>query len=187
MGYVVANQRKAEKLLPEYLAGDFAPIVKYCKYGEVFQDIPFSLPETFKKMFESFPNAKFILTVRDDADQWYRSLTRYHSNMFGKGSLPTSEQLKSHPYVYRGWAWQYIHGVYDTPESTPYDEETLKLAYTQFNDEVIHFFENYPDQFLLLNLKEENAFERFVNFLGAKTDLTQFPWENQSGTMKVKI
>lgn len=47
LGYPVGNQRKAEILTGKYyFEGNFQPIVDYCKTAQVFQDVPFSYPNT---------------------------------------------------------------------------------------------------------------------------------------------
>lgn len=83
LGFVVGNQRTAERMLHHYKNRDFKPIIKYCKSAQVFQDFPFSYPETYKHLDKAYPNSKFILTIRDSADQWYNSVTKFHAKMFG--------------------------------------------------------------------------------------------------------
>ena len=95
LGYPVGNQRKAEILAGKYYFEEkFQPIVDYCKTAQVFQDVPFSYPETYKHLDKAYPGSKFILTLRDSPEQWYRSITRFHAKMFGKeGRVPTVEDL----------------------------------------------------------------------------------------------
>ncbi len=55
LGFDVGNQRVAENLLINYLENDFKSIIDYCKTANVFQDFPFSWPETYKHLDKAFP------------------------------------------------------------------------------------------------------------------------------------
>lgn len=69
LGYRVAPQRYAELLADDcYLRGKFGLIVEFCRYYNAFQDVPFSWPRTYRVLDEAFPNARFILTVRDSPE-----------------------------------------------------------------------------------------------------------------------
>ncbi len=112
LGFSVGNQRKAEKLLREYKVQNFNPIIDYCKTAQVFQDFPFSFPKTYKHLDQAFPHAKFVLTIRDSPEQGYHSYLRHQTKLFGKdGNLPTIEDLKNAPYVWKGWSWE-IKNIY---------------------------------------------------------------------------
>lgn len=85
LGFIVGDQHAAEVLYDQYFfKNEFEPIVAYCKSAEVFQDVPFSYLNTLRHIDKAYPGSKFILTVRDDAEQWYRSITRFHAKSFGK-------------------------------------------------------------------------------------------------------
>jgi len=75
-GFVVGNQRKAELLFDDWVQRDFRRIIRYCRTAQFFQDEPFSCPYTFIAMDQAFLGSKFILTIRDDAEQWYNSLIK---------------------------------------------------------------------------------------------------------------
>ena len=65
LGYRVAPQEPAEWLTEKWSKRDFRDLSRFCLRYDVFQDVPFSYPFTFQEMDQRFPNAKFILTVRD--------------------------------------------------------------------------------------------------------------------------
>src|SRR5688572_6677173 len=94
LGYSVNNQDVAERLLPDVASGNFQNIIDYCESAEFFQDVPFSLPKVYLELDKAFPESKFILSIRNDADQWYHSLTTSHSRIFGNGKVPTCEDLR---------------------------------------------------------------------------------------------
>ena len=181
LGFDVGEQRKAEKLTAKYyLEGNFKPIIDYCKSAQVFQDAPFSYPNTFKLLDEAYPNSKFILTVRDDAEQWYRSLTRFHAKKFGRdGRIPTVEDLKAAKYVWPGFIYNSvkIHGATD---DDPYNKKILTAHYDKHNSDVIEYFKNRPDDLLVINISQSGEYQKFVEFLGIDSPYEDFPWENRT-------
>lgn len=181
LGYPVGNQRKAEILTGKfYFDGNFQPILDYCKTAQVFQDVPFSYPETYKYLDKAYPGSKFILTVRDDAEQWYRSITRFHAKMFGKnGRIPTVEDLKSAQYVWPGFMYNVIR-VHGTNDVSPYDKDIMISHYEKYNCEVIDYFKERPEDFLVINVAEQGAYQKFVDFLGVDSPFKDFPWKNKT-------
>src|SRR6185436_568161 len=89
LGYTIGKQRLGELLLSDYLKRNFLPIVEFCHTAEAFQDVPFSFPYTYVLLDHYFKNAKFILSIRDTPEQWYRSAVNFHSNAFFQGVRPT--------------------------------------------------------------------------------------------------
>ena len=88
IGLDVAPQEHFELLIKDWYKNDFSKIITSVKYkGISFQDIPFSLPKTFEILDNEFPNSKFILTVRDSPEAWYKSLTTFHAKLFGNGKM----------------------------------------------------------------------------------------------------
>ena len=78
-GYKVATQKVFELLSKDIFEDKgHGRIISYCKYYDAFQDLPFSIPGTYKYLDEAFPGSKFILTVRDSDDQWFRSMKNYY-------------------------------------------------------------------------------------------------------------
>ena len=70
LGYLIGDQRQAELLFDDWVKRDFSKLIEYCKTAVFFQDSPFSYPYTYVAIDQAFPNSKFILTIRDDAEQW---------------------------------------------------------------------------------------------------------------------
>src|SRR5699024_9079165 len=131
-------------------------IAKYCKAYEAFQDVPFSWPYTFIAMDQFYPGSKFILTVRDNAEQWYESLIGFHSNMFSNGRVPTAEDLKKANYAYKGFIWKANRMVYNTPEDNPYKKDIMLRNYRQHNTLVKEYFRVRPNDLLVLNVAEKD-------------------------------
>lgn len=185
--FKVGKQRTAELMQRDIFAQDFEPLIEYCKSAQVFQDVPFSQNEVYKKLDAAFPNSKFILTIRDSGEQWYNSMVKFHSKIFGKGNVPTWEVLKKTRYIYRGWSYENKKHVYGlTEQDDPYDKTKLINYYDTRNQAIINYFKDRPDDLLVINLSEKGAYQKFCAFIGLKSNKTDFPWENKTAEIKTK-
>lgn len=185
LGYLPGVQREAELLMEDWAKRDFTKLIKYCKTGDFFQDVPFSYPYTFIVMDQTFPGSKFILTQRDSAEQWYDSLVRFHSKIYGKnGKLPTKKDLQEATYIYKGrpWEMKLLRGL--TPENDLYNKEILINEYEWHNKTVKDYFRHRPESLLMLNVAEKGAYTKLASFLGKKSDKTSFPWKNKTSQIK---
>tara|TARA_R110002049_G_scaffold276348_1_gene454581 strand:+ start:731 stop:1444 length:714 start_codon:yes stop_codon:yes gene_type:complete len=181
LGYLVGSQRHAENLLSEWSKRDFKKIVEYCRSAEFFQDIPFSKPYTFVALDYEFPKSKFILTVRDSPEQWYNSLVSFHSKIWGKdGRVPTKEDLQNATYIYKGQPWEANRMTSTTPEDDIYNKEILLNKYISYNESVIEYFRHRPNDLLVLNVSEKDAYKKLCDFIGKETTRRDFPWENKT-------
>jgi len=180
LGYVVGSQRAAEMLLRDWARRDFTLIAAYCRTGEFFQDIPFSLPYTFQAMDMHFPGSKFILTIRDP-ESWYKSMIEFHRLESVHGDKITSlEKLKDVDYCYKGYAYETKAFVYDLPGDDPYHKETLINHYNFHNQMVRDYFRNRPEDLLVLNVAEAGAYKKLCEFLGKTPVADEFPWDNRT-------
>jgi hypothetical protein len=178
-GYRVGKQRPAQAMVSDYIKRDFSALIQYCRSAEVFQDFPFSCPETYRYLDEAFPGAKFILSVRDSSEQWYKSLVRFHALRFGKeGRIPTAEDLKSAPSLWTGRPWETNRALYDSPDDDPYNKDILIAHYEAHNQAVRKYFRDRPGNFIEINVARKTDYRRFVEFIGADSADVDFPWEN---------
>ena len=176
-GIKVGDQPTAERLLQEYIHGNFDPIVQYCKTARAFQDVPFSLPDTYRYLYEAFPNAKFILSVRDSADQWYESQLRFAEKRLGK--VPSLTDLKQWDYCWKGWSLHYHEVIFG--KTVEFEDREVKIrAYNQHIMDVQAFFRDKPEQLLVLNVGKGGAFSEFCNFLGIRSKYHEFPWAKKT-------
>ena len=182
IGFILASEKEAKSLFHSWVKRDFKPIIKFCKSAQAFQDSPFSLPDTFIALDQAFPGSKFILTVRDDEHQWYRSITRFHSKLWGAGDgvPPTKTQLKAAVSFYKGRPWDVNQAVFQAPEDDPYNESVFKKFYADYNHSVTNYFYGRPNDLLVLNVAEDGAYKQFVDFMGVQSSADAFPWENRT-------
>jgi len=178
--FVVGNQPEAELLIDHYMQRNWKPIIAYCKSAQIFQDIPFSCPYTFIALDIAYPKSKFILSVRDSAEEWYHSLTKFHTKLFGKdGQLPTKEDLQNAEYRYKGFMWKTNRANYPSPEKDIYNKEILMRQYEKHNKSVIDYFK-FRDDLLVVNLKEKDVVSKIADFISFKPLYGEIPWENKT-------
>lgn len=180
-GFTVGNQRQAELLFDDWVKRDFKRLIRYCRTAEFFQDVPFSYPYTFIAMDQAFPGSKFILTVRNNAEQWYNSLIRFHGKLWGNGNVPpTTEDLKNATYIEKGRPYRNRFLVHDVPEDDPYKKDVMIAYYHNHNNMVMDYFRHRSQDLLIINLKNPQDYLRFCEFIGQKPEREGFPWENKT-------
>lgn len=110
LGYQVGCQRSAELLMEDWGMRNFRRLIRYCHSADAFQHVPFSYHYTFQAMDAAFPGSKFILSVRNSADEWYQSVVRFHLKRLyertGQRRIPTLEDIQNDPYVHTGYLWR---------------------------------------------------------------------------------
>ncbi len=181
LGFLVGNQRKAEHLSEYYFKGNFAPIVRYCKSAQVFQDVPFSYPGTYRHLDAAFPGSKFILTIRKNPEIWYNSVVRFHAKLFGGGVIPDAQRLANARYVRKGWMLENVLSLYGTSVENPYDKDAMIHHYKKHNKEVVSYFASRTHDLLVVDLSLDSAYPSFCRFVGAPSPLyDRFPWENKT-------
>jgi hypothetical protein len=181
----MGNQTLGEMLVKDYSERNFAPILKFCKTAEAFQDAPFCFKHLYVALDQAFPNSKFILSIRDSEEQWYNSFIKFQSKLFADGKrIPTVDDLKNAKYRYKGYVWEVRQKIYGITENDdPYDEHILKNYYSSHNKAVLDYFRN-TNNLLVINISKTNSYMQFCDFLGKKPLYKQFPWENKTSEIK---
>lgn len=178
MDLIVGIQRHAEKrLLNGIINYRYKRLISYCKTAEAFQDVPFSFPNVYKILDKQFPNSKFILTIRDNPEQWYNSVSQFHSKLWGNGKLPTKNDLLNANYINKGWALKAINFVYG---DNYYDKNIYIQEYNKHNIEVQEHFKQRPKDLLVLNVSNDKSYREFCNFIEQAPKRNSFQWENKT-------
>ena len=183
-GFKVGDQPTAELLMDDYIARNWKPILKYCETAEVFQDVPFSNDFLYVLLDHHFPNAKFILTERDSPEQWYNSITKFHTKLFGKdGQMPIKEDLQKATYRYKGFLWKTFNEKYGEVEGDIYNKAHLIYIYNERNKQIKHYFKN-KSNFLVVNLSQPDAIQKLADFIQITPKYKVMPWENKTEAIK---
>lgn len=126
--------QQPELLIYEYHKRNFKAISDYCLTANAFQDLPFAAPFLFIYLDQIFPNAKFILTRRDNPEQWYSSLVRFHSKKWSDGvNPPSKEELLKAGYRNQTFAYDTKHIVFNSTDEDLYHKDTLISSYESHN------------------------------------------------------
>ena len=119
-----------------------------------FQDNPW--PLVYKYVDNLYPDAKFILTIRDDS-MWIQSVVKYFKNK-------TTPMRK------------YIYG-YGSPLG---NEDIYLQCYKKHNQEVINYFKDKNNKLLVIDITKENAWEQICLFLNKPKPTLPFPHLNKN-------
>lgn len=176
-GYIMGHQMKASGLFDEYSKRDYSGLFKLCESAEAFQDIPFSHPDIYKVLDERFPNSKFILTVRNDEEQWFNSMVKFHSKVIGHGHVPKREDFLNDPTVYKGWRWKVHTSIFG---ENLYDKEHYTQIYLKHNEDVQKYFAHRSEDLLIVNVANKKDYIRLCSFIGKSPQGEDFPWENKT-------
>lgn len=183
LGYRMGHQPTAERLMEDWGKREFKRIINYCHTADAFQDMPFSYPYTYQALDAAFPGSKFILSVRDSADQWYQSVVRFHSMRLEKRTgvkrIPTLDDLKSDPNLFKGFAWR-VRELVGTTGEEAYPEQELKTYYNRHNETVQDYFRHRPNDLLVINLSHPDSMRRLCHFLEKPYEGQTMPWLNES-------
>ncbi len=183
-GYKLGDITEGEKLFESWFSREFSCLKKHCEKSDAFKDVPFSLPFTYAYLDQIFPNSKFILTIRDNPDQWYNSLLKFHVKVYAPGKkVPTDIDLKESDYSYKGFSYRSFKALYNTPDHDLYNKEMLIKDYEAYNNSVIEYFKNKPNQLLVVNVAEKGSYQKLCAFLNKKPVYDEFPWELRTETI----
>ena len=131
-----------------------------CTYGllnkyDAFQDTPWFL--FYKVLYDLYPEAKFILTKRDE-DKWIKSVQTH----FGKSSF------KYHDYIY---------GSSDSFK----DEIEYRNVYKKHNKDCEVFFSAKQKKILVIDLEKDiNKWDLLCDYLDISSPNLKFPYANKA-------
>jgi len=173
----MGNQEEAERLLENITKDDYKHLFEYCYRAEAFQDIPFSIPGVFKLLDKKFENSKFILTIRDNDNQWFNSICKFHGKLWANGNTPKKEDLANANYIYPGYPLKVINYIFG---DFYYDEDHYKMIYNKHIDDVIDYFKNRPNDLLVINAAEQESYYKMCQFIGEIPLRETFEWKNKT-------
>lgn len=154
--YGLKNKSYDESLLAHRVSGNIQTIIDTVKLYDSFEDWPW--PLLYQELDKHFPEAKFILTKRIDAETWYQSLCR-HARVTG----PTETR-------------KIIYG-HSLPEENKEDHIAF---YNRHNELVEKYFAHRSGKLLIVCWEKGDSWETLSNFLGFPVPAIPFPHRNKS-------
>lgn len=178
-GILCGHQPDFELLFSDWKVRRFDRIIALARHYEAFQDAPFSLPFTYQALDQAFPDARFVLTVRE-AEEWYESLVRFHRKILFGGNHPSWERIKSVHYIYPEYIYESAVAMWRWNEFGLYDRSRAIDLYNLHNNSVMEYFHTRPERLLVINLADPSSYGAFCRFLGQTPRREAFARENAS-------
>jgi len=148
-----------ETLIRRIDAGDYD--LPTFEIFDAFTDNPYF--SIWRQIHERFPDAKYILTVREE-QAWIQSCVRFYRNR------------RIRPM--RIW----LFGEHANPASDEASRQAWLDAYRAHNAAIREFFESRPGQFMELDPTGEPGWDRLCAFLGAP--VPERPWPHANPTRR---
>ena len=124
----------------------------------------------YPELDRAFPGSKFILTTRD-AESWSVSMRRNRRSQTLINLIPSAGQIFEEVYGTRSFK----------------NMECLTERFQAHNREVQAYFASRPDDFLLLDVRDYDSWERLCHFLNRPVDCgATFPWHNRKYRTSVR-
>ena len=146
-------------LIPQMDAGDYK-LHTFEKF-DAFTDAPYLW--IWREIYQQFPEARYILTVRDE-EPWLASCVRFYR---GRRIRPMM-------------IWQF--GKHADPSHDEASRQAWLAAYRKHNAEILDFFADKQDQFLVLEPTRNPGWEELCEFLDAPIPEQSWPHANPSQT-----
>lgn len=143
-----------------YRNEDWAYLKSVCDSHDSFENWPWAL--MYEKVHDWYPDAKFILTVRKDADTWFTSLSRHGKRI---GPLVDYEL--------------YIYG-YAIPDE---NRQAHIDFYHAHNKRVEEFFADKPGKLIRVCWEQGNGWPELSSFLNQPLPQSEFPHSNKTPTL----
>ena len=152
---------------------------------EAFQDVPFSNTELLPELYARYPDALYILTIRDPED-WFESLKKFHLKILGlqRDADPAAmaRGLKENTYItpgflYRTHIWQY--GMMDDDDF--YNHDHYIQNYSYHNNLVRRTIP--ADQLLEIEIAKHTdtlLISQFLKLPFPQSTKRKMPWLNQT-------
>lgn len=182
-GIILGHQMIASRLMDDIISKKYNRLFKFIMTGEAFQDIPFSVPNIYRILDKEFPGSKFVLTVRDDENQWYDSITRFHGKLFSNGNIATSTDILMDKTIYYGWRLKVIKFLFG---DKLYNEEIYKEVYLNHLNEVSEYFKDRQNDLLIINVNNDYDYVKLSKFLGMNPLRKSFPWKNKTSEIEAR-
>lgn len=158
LGYNVKDATP-RALLP-ILKKDWGKIDRILSKYDAIQDTPWYY--IYKDLDRLYPGSKFVLTIRDE-EKWYRSVNRHIGD------------LRS---AHHEW-------IYGRGKGLPMDDKENTIAvYRQHNEEVVEYFKDRPDDFIVIDFTKGESWEKLCPFLGKPMPENDLPHYNKTNWSK---
>jgi len=153
----------------------------------LYQDLPYSIPKIYKKIFREEKNDIYLLTVRNSTEEFVDSFMKYYEKYFQFKSRNKFNQKTryhfNHFYVDDITLYNLHYAFFDLWGFEDFQslEKKVGEVYTKHIDDCVDFFEskNYKN-FQIINVSQNGELKKLSSWLGIKSDKEDFSWENKT-------
>lgn len=165
-------------LVPDIYHGDFGKVFSALNNPQynLFNDMPFSFPEVYKKIYEYRPNDIFVLTLRENSDKWVKSVLNFYKGIYEKKSfLETTFTNLDKVFLF-----DYLKPMYDSWGLDNNEEIKLKLkqTYEKHHKDCLDFFKN-KSNFFVVEIEKKGELKKLLSWLNLNSQEEDFPWLNK--------
>ena len=151
-----------------YVPGDLSCIdPKELDTHNAFTDTP--IPSFYKQLDAKYPDAKFILTIREK-DAWLKSCKKQFTQRHAEARNEAVNDL-----------------FLDMYGCTYFDEENFTVGYNKFVAGVQEYFQDRPNDLLILDLGDGDEWNKLCQFLGKPVPDIPFPVANVTKIQWMKV
>ena len=157
-----------------YVAGDLSSIdLDKIEAHDALTDTP--IPSFYRELDRRYPGSKFILTVRD-REGWLKSCMKQFSPRFAESQSEPNKRL-----------------FLDLYGTNAFDAEKFASGYDRFVAGVLAYFDDRPQDLLVLDVAGGEGWERLCPFVGRpvpdlpfpKANVTQIRWTKMEDLVAV--
>ena len=154
--------------LSRFAKGDLSSIdARLLEDHDALTDTP--IPSFYRELDAKYPNAKFILTIRDKSG-WLISCKKQFTQRLA------DKQNEAHNQLFL-----------DLYECTVFDEAKFAAGYDRFVSAVLEHFRQRPDKLLVMNVAAGDGWEKLCPFLGKPIPDVPFPKANVTWVQWMKV
>lgn len=190
LGYNTMDENIGHQyLLPDVYHGDLNSTKSLLdnERFNLYEDIPFSLPKIYEKIYDYRPNDIYVLTIRNSDDEFVDSFLRYYEEKIHTKELINSDHnnVFKHNYFNFKDIWLnnlfYTYFTYYELENNKNIKKTIKEVYNKHNEDIINFFsKKIGSNFMVINVSKNGELKRLTNWLGIKNNEENFVWINKT-------
>ena len=153
---------------------------------DLYEDLPFSLLNFYKEIYEHRPQDYYVLTVRNNVEEWVESAYKFYSHDINDINL--KKDYKIHRITNIGNKQTVLTKNYLTLQMINWGingsgniKNQFRDTYNRHLDDVTNFFsKKFNSNFITINVSKENELKRLSNFIGFETTENNFVWSNKS-------
>ncbi len=176
LGYTVCkghwNNSHTNYLLGLYINNDIDGILRLTQHFDAFFDAPWGGGTLYRDLAESYPDAKFILSIRP-VDAWFKSLVDSLERVVGEVDDLFSAIHETGRYGPARF-YEAILGLKHFRE----DPDKVKQTYNETNTRVREYMKTKGLDFLELDVTAGDGWQPLCKFLGVPVPERSFPHAN---------